>query len=235
MKNILPLAFLIFFGVQTSTLSGQNRFALSLEGGPSYTHIHGNSANSDYLKPILGGFGGIAFQYSFLDKLSFKTGIAYERKGADLLVNSIMLNYTFHFDYLTIPLLIKASIGKKLRFLVSAGPYFSYLINQTYINNHYYPYNFEYPIPDQSTYENANKLDFGIIGCIGIEVRIKNQYALSLEVRDHYGLVNTKLFPDFVGSDGMKYNFDNNAINNSIILSLGFSYFFPSGKGKIIQ
>ncbi|MCX6247203.1 MAG: porin family protein [Bacteroidetes bacterium] len=225
----LPLAILILFGVQASTLSGQQRFAVSIEGGPSYTYIHGSQDNSDFLKPILGGYGGVAFQYNFLDKLAFKTGIAYERKGADLLVNSIMLNYTFHFDYLTIPMLIKGSFGKKVRFLVSAGPYVSYLIHQTYINNHYYPYNFDYPIPDPSSYENANKFDFGVIASIGIEVRIKHQYALSMEVSDHYGLVNTGLFPSFLSESGMQYNFDHDAINNAVILSLGFSYFFPSG------
>ncbi|MCK9423514.1 MAG: hypothetical protein M0Q38_13040 [Bacteroidales bacterium] len=128
MRNSFLLVFLIFIEVQTSAVFAQNRFAANIEGGHSYTYIFGNSVNSDCLTPILGGFGGIAFQNIFLDKLAIKAGIAYERKG--------------------------------------------------------------------------------------IELRIKNQYALSLEIRDHYGLVNTLLFPVFVGEDGKQYNSDRKSINN---------------------
>lgn len=222
---------MILSEVQISSVLAQSRFAVGIEGGPSYTYIYGNSTSTDNIKPILGGFGGINFQYGFSKHFALKVGIAYERKGSDLVVNSsFRLNYTFHFDYITLPLLIKARYGKKVRFIASAGPYISYLIKQTYINNNYTPITSEYPLPDKATYDNKKNYDLGVIGCIGIEVSIAKQFSLSLEVRDHYGLVNTQLFPVFVARDGTQYNNDRKSSNNSAILSLGFSYFFGPGK-----
>ena len=233
MKKIVFAIFFICFGIQTFMVSGQSHFTISFEGGASYAYVHGNKLNPDYFKPIPGGFSGLALQYFLLNHLAFKTGLAYERKGMELFINLPNgIDYTFHFDYITIPILITASIGKKVRFIASAGPYVSYLIKKTYINNDYAATSSEPPVPDDATYKKKNNLDFGIMESIGIEVRIKNQFSVSLEIRDHYGLVDTRLFPIYVDIGGTQYTTDRRSINNSAIISLGFSYYFRSSKGK---
>jgi hypothetical protein len=139
MKHLLHsvlLFCLIGFFSCNHTVSAQSLFTVGLEGGPSYTYVHGNPVNTDNIEPIPGGYCGGTFQYFLLNHLAFKSGLAYERKGMELLIkNPNGLDYTFHFDYLTIPFLITASIGKKVRFIASAGLYISYLIKKNYINN----------------------------------------------------------------------------------------------------
>lgn len=107
MKSRLSLTVLIIilaFGV--TPIKSQPFFIGEIEGGPSLAYIFGNTTSKDYIKPILGGFAGINFIYGFSKHFSIKTGLAYERKGADLLINSsIKLNYTFHFDYISMPIL----------------------------------------------------------------------------------------------------------------------------------
>jgi len=107
-------------------------------------------SNNDIIRPypesttgFFAGFSaGLFFQYNFPKIVSIRTGIAYERKGG----KGISEYYYYHsqageeikirdnYDYLTFPLLVRATFGKKFQFFVNVGTYFSYLIKCTHVN-----------------------------------------------------------------------------------------------------
>ncbi|OFY87282.1 MAG: hypothetical protein A3F72_17445 [Bacteroidetes bacterium RIFCSPLOWO2_12_FULL_35_15] len=38
-----------------------------------------------------------------------------------------------HFDYLTVPILLRATFGKRIKYFANAGMFFGYLIKQTIV------------------------------------------------------------------------------------------------------
>ncbi len=127
---------------------------------------------------------------------------------------------------------MKASFGKKVRFIATAGPSISYLIKQSYINNDYKNGTWDWPEPDQATFNDKNNFDLGLIFSVGVEFSINKYFSINFECLDNYGLSNTKLFPVFVSPDGTQYNNDRTLKNNSAIITIGFSYSFESEKEK---
>ncbi len=76
-----------------------------------------------------GVFGNMALT----DMISLQTEINYNQKGAK------SNNVTSKYDYISVPLLAKFSLGKSnltaLRFNINVGPYASYLVNAEIDNN----------------------------------------------------------------------------------------------------
>ena len=232
----IVLSMLILFLVWPgSTARSQSFFAAEIQGGPSYANVYGTASPGVCFEPIVGGYAGINVTYGFSKHFAVKAGLAYERKGTDFLSTrsdipmTAYVNYTFHYDYLTMPLLVKASFGRSLRFFASAGPSISYLLKQSYISNENL-YQKNYWEPDPSTFTENNHLDIGLICGIGVEYAISKSFITSLECRTNIGLTNTNLFPVFVSPIGETTGTNRTLKNFSAMLVLGFSYTFGSQK-----
>jgi hypothetical protein len=70
---------------------------------------------------------------------SLRTGFTYERLDTDYKVtgnsynfHAFIIDVLYRYDYISIPMLARASFGNKVRFWINGGPYFSYLCNQEY-------------------------------------------------------------------------------------------------------
>jgi len=241
-RNLLKkVQFIVIVGLSlliNGPLHSQDgKFGLVIEGGPSVSYMYKSTFSKDYYSPVIGGFAGVMFDYRFKEHWMLETGLAWERKGTLFYgyfdqgrPYQIRLDEFFYFNYLTIPVLLKAKTGGKVRFVISAGPYFSILLKQTYINNTAAKRNDNGFTIDPSTYTASSPYDFGFTASLGVEAALTKNMNISLDLRDNAGLINTFLFPMFTGSDGTPYYTDRKSYFNSAIVCIGFSYFF--GKEK---
>jgi hypothetical protein len=191
MKRIITVLSFTFLSVG---LFAQNKILLGFEGGGGIRYLYGNWI-ADKENPILGGSAGLTFQYNLSKIFSFKTGISYDRKGWGQLItitdnqgnNSYKTTAKFNFDYIIVPLLIKASFGNKIKYFVNTGPYFGYLINSSrFISGEGFR-------PDKNNDIDEGELlksDFGLSTGLGLCYPINEKFNISLEIRNNYGLKN---------------------------------------------
>lgn len=212
-----------YFGLILLTICGTiygqtNKFDIGIESSPSLTFIYGNDIIDNNHKPTIGYSGGLFFQYNFKKVVSLRTNISYERKGSVFTSQATDMNgnplgeitTNTNFDYLTLPILVRATFGKKVQFFVNAGPYFGYLIKQTFVSK---GDNIQTTTSDNTSL--FKRLDTGLSTGLGLSVPIKTKFALSFEVRNNLGLYNLSVFP--VANNGT-------IKTNSTNFLLGFTY-----------
>jgi len=238
MKRYLLLTFMVILVfTATNSLAQDGKFGISVEGGPSCTYMYkSNMTKSDFL-PIVGGYAGVYFNYQFKKHFAFTPGLAWEEKGCEYkpktyggTFNDPTFDFIIRVDYLTLPLLLKASFGDQVRFICNAGPYFGILLKQNYINVAYKSWGNGGLEIDPSTYTQRLPYDLGFTGSLGLEVALGKRMGISLTLSDHLSLINTKVFPVIKDGSGETYNTDRTSCFNSAVASLGFSLFF--GKEK---
>ncbi|MEI8005195.1 MAG: porin family protein [Bacteroidota bacterium] len=239
MKPFQLLTCIALFLLSTTlSIAQTGKFGISVEGGPSFSYIYKNLFPAGDFKPAVGGYTGVLFDYRFKKHFAFETGLAWEQKGTQFYkaLASVIYNrqpsavengytyyadYTFRFNYLTLPVMVKASFGNKVRFIASGGAYFSLLLSQTYVSNGHGSF-----IIDPSTYNEKKPYDLGLSGSLGLEIGVMKNASISLKFSDHLSLVNTNMFPIFTMVTGEAVNSDRSSYINSAIVSLGFSWFF---------
>jgi hypothetical protein len=233
MKNQIPVITLLLLGLSITALSGQEtKFILSAEGGPSLTSLYRNGTIRKDFKPITGGYAGILVQYNFTGNFSLRSGITYERTGTNFYVVTydIYADYIYRFDYVSIPVMVRAEYGKNVRFYMNAGPYFSYLCNQEYVSRNRQEFDDQIMQIHGSTPGNKNRIDYGLAGGIGINIRIAGNAAISAGVTVYLGLCNTKKQPVYYNSVEIPVSTQTSSYNNSAIFLVGFSV--NMGKSK---
>jgi hypothetical protein len=189
MNHILKIITLLLVFAVNFSHAQSNRYDWGIEGGPNLStlRIPNRQPNS-----ILYGSAGFIFQYNTRKILSFKTGFSYQQKGTQLSGNysnpdghsafySPSGKSTFSFDYISLPLLVKASFGKKVQFFVNAGPYIAFLLSGT--NKFTYG---DYVYINRNIKE-FKRLDFGIASGAGFAVSIKKSWMVHIEFRNYLG------------------------------------------------
>lgn len=192
---------------KTSWFSNSSQFDLGISGGPGMITLRGNTYIDEHHKPAIGFATGITAQYNFPKIISVRAEFGFARKGSQLneeltftdangnVIGTDRLIVQNQFDYLQVPLVIRASIGKKMKYFVNAGMYGGYLLNQTIITNQT-----DYsPAIDTDNTGNMERLDLGIVSGFGIEYPIGKRFAASCEIRNSYGLYNTSKVPLYQG------------------------------------
>ncbi len=210
----------ITFSFQTNTFAQQHKFEVGAEGGAGITTMWGNQLVTQYNDPTLGFAYGASFQYNFVKIFSIRTGVSYERKGCVAkgtylgVTGDNLGEFTTHsdFNYLTLPVLLRASFGKKIKYFFNAGPYAAYLIKQITRTE-------ATQLPSR-TYEQTpyfKPRDFGLTAGAGICIPFKTSLALSFELRNNLGLYNISHWPVY----------GNGTLNtNSTNLLVGLAYKF---------
>ena len=197
MKTYTALLLLIF-ALSTGIINAQNnKTYIGVEAGPGITFIRGNEIIDQYHKSKIGFSGGISFLYKCKKNISFKTALAFERKGSktkeevfDNLGNSQgIVTIKHNYDYLTLPLLAKASFGNIIPFFVNAGPYIGYLIKQTNSGKG------ENIRMKEDRTSQHKRFDIGLSLGAGFTIPIKQSCSFDLEVRNNLGLYNTSKIP----------------------------------------
>jgi hypothetical protein len=193
----------LFFGlllltVCETTYGQTNMFDIGIEGSPSIVFLHGNDFIEKYHKPTIRFTGGFFFQFNFKKIVSLRTNITFERKGSIVPIETFDNNGNqtgdylskAYFNYLTLPVLVRATFGKKVQFFVNAGPYLGYLIQQTVI--------FSGDNVITTTTDNTShfkRIDIGLSTGLGLSIPMQKRFAFSFEVRNNLGLYNISALP----------------------------------------
>ncbi|MHA7111309.1 porin family protein [Sunxiuqinia elliptica] len=198
MNRILSL--LVVFILCASVAYGQtSRFKFGLELGPSLASLSGNDFIDDYHDSRLGFIVGPSLEYRLSDLLSVKTALAFERKGSMIKSEVLTLDEKsfeeykarMNFDYLTMPLLAKLTVGNTTHFFANAGPSFGYLIQQKTITEAFGGM----PKHTVDESEGFQKINIGLVLGLGAEHPVNERLSLSVELRSDYGLSNISKLP----------------------------------------
>ncbi|TSJ40105.1 outer membrane beta-barrel protein [Fluviicola chungangensis] len=195
-QQVKALLFLLLILPQL-TYSQKGKLEIGMEGGLNWSNLSKERFKSDYKRKIYGA-GGITIQYHFSKFFSLKTAVNYEARGFSL---PMTLTYPDHieypwfstrFDFLTIPLMGRVTIGSKVRFFFNAGGYFGFAMDKS---GHLEGDDPGFNKLHLTYLKDYKKRDAGLLAGIGISVPLNDVWALSLEARGTIG------FADFTESN----------------------------------
>lgn len=225
MNRQLIFSLTVSLAFTTFSFGQQNKFDIGLDGSPSIIFLRGNDIIKQYHQPTVGYSGGLFFQYNFPKTFSLRTGISFERKGSEFnstitytdiignIIGSEKIIARIHFDYLTMPLLVRATVGKKIKYFFNAGLFFGYLVKQTFV----YKQSTYLPAHTTDNIDNDKRFDTGVTAGLGLSIPIRDKFLISCEIRNNLGLYNVSKVQVI----------DNGTIKtNSTNLLIGFTYKF---------
>lgn len=186
MQHLRNLLFLLAFLALTITGFGQtNKLKLGGEGGINRASLWINGLSSEFK---WGGQLGLFAQIPVNERVSLKTGLYMEQKGARLSPTLADNADTYGksplilaLNYLTLPFLLRADFGHNVRFFVNGGPYVGVLL-QSHLT--------ETDSGNPVDTDRFKKTDLGLVGGAGLSFPIAKNYDLSFELRDCLGLIN---------------------------------------------
>jgi len=234
-KTFLLFVFTAFFisGSYNSSSAQYSEWNFGFEGGVWNSALVGNNTVNLNTLPKFGFIAGLFGQYNIDKNYSVKMAANYQSKGADITINgqnvnglSYNVNGEIQLDYITIPLMFRASYGDYVKFFLNAGPYLGILMT----NNTTIDANNSDSIPG-GTYDKKDittSTDFGITAGLGLQIPLSTSMGLTLEIRDDIGLTNISDFtpdPNVVNATGAT---SGSTKNNSLNLMLGLT--FNAGK-----
>jgi hypothetical protein len=213
---------LLLLSLSITAFSQTSKLDIGVIGGPGFTLLYGN----DVFKPVglhlaPSGYSGVSLQYTFNSYLSLYTDFSFERKGdrgrvsyTDDQGNVIgNIPYSFQLNYLTIPVLLKAGVGKKVHVYCIAGPYVSALLNAELHSSQPTLASANYINRDYSS--NLTRIDLGMSVGIGMAVPFAKQFAFTCEIRNNIGLYNISRYQTYNNQPDKNF---------SSFLLLGFTY-----------
>jgi len=185
----------------TLSLSAQ-KFNYGIKAGSNFAvqSETGDLYNNDDIK--IGFSAGVFGNLSLTENLKLQTELNYDQKGSysDKITNT--------YDYITVPVLAKWSLGKSLKtplqFNIYAGPYAGFLVNaETEISD-----NENKQTIDNK--DNTNDVEIGLVGGFGVA----------------YPINNSKIFLDFRLGLGLNdYDKTDDALRNKYFgINLGLEF-----------
>lgn len=191
MKKIL--LFIQLFILAIITFGQQGKVNLGIEGSPTYTFLRGNEMLEEYNEPTFAYAVGLLLQYNNSEHISIVTNITYERKGCVAMtsktdpvgnvIGNIFINN--NFDYISVPVLFRFTIGKKVKYFINAGPFLSYLVSHSEVIE-----GTNMPSKFNSYIDLFKRYDLGISAGLGFILTSSDKRAYFIEIRNNLGLVN---------------------------------------------
>ncbi len=194
---------------------------VGVQVGPSLSWLRGNRI-FDGTDALLGPAAALNVTFGLTDNLGLRTGVGYQRKGmrsvvlfTDVNGNTLSEGDVFWtYDYLVLPLMLRASFGSKVRLLVGLGPYAGYLIKSQL------SFTGEGNIPSIETTDDHKAWDLGISASLGGSIPLGDKLSLQAEVRYDKGFTNISALP--VVDDG-------SIRTNAVALLIGCGYLLGGG------
>lgn len=220
MKHLSTILLAILFS--STSFAQDYKFEIGIQGGPNYTAMRfKNDMIQEYNKPRMSASGSIFFQYNFSNLFSFRFDPGFESwsyKTKDFvatdpagnIIGTIKIHTTF--NYITLPILLRASLGNKTKVFFNAGPSFNVLLQEKNVVK-----GAGYSTEQKNT-DQYKTLNMGIVAGIGIGIPIKENLSLSFEIRNNLGLTNIN----------KNSNKDFGIKTNSTSLLVGLAYKFGS-------
>jgi hypothetical protein len=188
------LLTILFYALTFASFGQSSPLNVGFEGGFGLASLRGNDFIDKNHSSKTGYSAGLFVQYNFNKILSLRSGTYLEQKGSsfdfwaeDQNGQQIgPIQGKMNISYLNVPVLLRASFGKKTTYFVNAGPYIAFLLKQ---NEHTEAFS-NYPETNADRTGDFTKVDAGLSAGLGISFDIKSKYALSLEIRDNLGMTN---------------------------------------------
>lgn len=230
------IAFLMVF-LYSLAYGQDSKFAVGFNVTPTITSLKGaikppisfNNGNNGNVPTIFYGSqysfsAGLSVEYFVCKHLSIKSGLAYERKGAQTYrypMDDIIDGYwppnnmdkKMNFDYLTLPILGSFSTKGKIKFYMDAGIFLGFLVSQKDI----IAADGSNPELINNNYAAVRKLDFGLSLGLGLRMPLTKKLLLDFGLCNNTGLINVN-----------KTYLSNDAVlrTNSMGFQFGLKYLF---------
>jgi hypothetical protein len=231
-KLIIIFLFIIFV---ENVFSQNNKFSIEAQLGTNYTYFKYNNFEKNSNHPRFLFSSGLGLNFKLSTIFSIGTSIAFEQKGdiSDYMNNRGVLATAYPpipaynewrnltcFNYLSVPILIQASFGKKINYFIKAGLFASKLISKKItVQSKYFPEETQdYP---ENPQEFIKHYDYGILIGLGIMKPVNEKIGISIEIRDNNGICDI-----FGQEEGWSYK--QILKTNSFNFMLGVKYLFNS-------
>jgi hypothetical protein len=206
-----------------SVTSAQN-IKIGVNAGGTFSGFRGLEVPTLNYGPGFGFLGGLTFEYQLSERLSLCVNPAYHRKS-----NKAKSQYetksnfddpwivhdqtiTFNYDYVSMPIMAKYSVGTE-GFFIDGGLFVAYLLKSEAKSKSDPPLEGQ-PDPTISTTSGNNKLDFGLSVGMGKSFQLGGSNALVIELRDDLGFAKIN-----------NTNYSGSTINsNALNLIVGWSF-----------
>ncbi|MCC6724768.1 MAG: PorT family protein [Saprospiraceae bacterium] len=176
---LFSLFFMVFcFAKQAK---GQS-WAVGLHFGENLSTLRGN-AKTDYLP---GFMGGLHASHYLTENVVLRLEANFERKGSR--IEGVNPNpdpgtpdfaNDYRFDYLSLPVMLRYSVGKNAKFVVGGGASVDYLIRQRT----------DYGTLTTNELGDYRRFDSDLIGTMGGAIPFGEKWTVSLEMRALWGLI----------------------------------------------
>lgn len=187
------LAFLVLNVFTSVALFAQNatggKLEIGLASGINMTSLHGKGF-ARYYDWHYSVPGMLQLRYSFTDKLSLVTAVAYESKGCKginlKLVDpsgaslGAIYDFSFTYKYITLPILFRYTHTEGFPFFLNAGPYLGYMLSYTE----------EYKGITVDRTSDMKTMDFGFSAGAGVFYDLSDKWSITGEIRNNLGLSN---------------------------------------------
>lgn len=191
MKKIVLFLLIV---IPFLSFSQEHRFSIGVTASPTLTSTRGTSSFVKYEESKMAFSFGATFNYKIHRNFSLQADLSFERKGSVQHIEEsksqgyyegTSFKVNNNFDYLTLPLLARATFGNKVNFFVNAGPFVGFLLRQEEVRTaEGFP-------TDRINYTDVYKrFDAGITIGAGVLIPIKERFSISFEGRNNLGLVD---------------------------------------------
>lgn len=215
---------------------GLTKNELGIQGGPGisvFYNEHPMLSPRNVHRPVFeSGSIGISYQHNFTRMLGLRVEASYERKGDFWYYTGGWVNsYTYsggytsdRINYISVPVMLRASFGRTVRFFIDGGLYGSARINAQRItrNKVYTPFVYSGDgvlSIDTKTRTDITKdisaMDAGAVVGLGLAFPVGEVATFMLEARNSTGLVSLN------GNSGL---YQNGFYNNNTSLLVGLSF-----------
>jgi Outer membrane protein beta-barrel domain len=224
MKKVLSL--LLLLSIFSSATFAQHRKKFGINTGLNYSKFRGMDLPHTSYDFATGVVVGFSYEYYLKTNLSIKANLLYANKKSkgnfdfDLRENIddpvVIYNesFTYSYNYMTLPVMIKYDFKNAPGFFVNGGLFLGYLLDsevKAHANTNQLP---ELTDFTQSTTELNNQFDFGLAMGFGKSFQINPKNSVVVEIRNNLGLSQTN----------KNNTFDGNTVrSNSYELLVGWS------------
>lgn len=201
MRKIIALAGLLLVCVFATRAQRyySPEFWIGAKGGASFSSM--SFTPSVEQNWITGATGGIVLRYTEEKIFGLIGEVNITQRGwVENVKEAKHLHYSRQLTYITVPIMTHIYFGRKVKGFVNLGPSISYLLGSRIRSN----FNYRNPgavedFPkknrpvEEMSMKISNSFDYGIVGGLGMEVRVAKRHALVLEGRYYFGIGN--IFP----------------------------------------
>jgi hypothetical protein len=216
------ITFIFVIAMLVEAKSQTNKYEVGAYGGAGFSYIYGKGAKQlKKQNPLLGYSAGVGITFNMPKVAGIHIGVITEQKGFEWPIETmngdgkpITYSYKARYHYVSFPVNLRLSAGKKVQFFASMGGYVSVLfrirlLQKELMIDHVNPSGYQYA-------------DAGFCGGVGLRFNFIKHFSISIEARNSTGFM--KVIKNTEPKDAI--------FNTSTSFIAGIAYCFKPWKQK---